>query len=50
MSPSLGRLYPLLYLVWASPHRPPEGAPLTQIPGGLQIRPYQIIKILSVFS
>jgi len=36
MSPSLGRLYPLLYLVWASP--------LTQIPGGLQFRPYQIIK------
>jgi len=31
--------------VWASPHKPPYGAPLTQTSGGLQFRPCYRVKV-----
>ena len=32
-------------VVWASPHEPPYGAPLTQTSGGLQFRPCYRVKV-----
>ena len=31
--------------MWASPHKPPYGAPLTQTSGGLQFRPCYRVKV-----